>query len=480
MKRRFGLAALTLLLALNFSAVQARADNQKGTNCSQKTQAAPKPSLPPAQRLLSADPYRTAFDYLVTFYPRWFTWEQASGGPCNRLIGPNRISPLYQAVVAINVDTIYASTYIGAADEPVIVTIPNTEDSYSVLHLDQYGNLEKNGMSGTKGPGVYAIVGPNWVGTLPPDVIPFHVQDNYSALLFRADKYLKVNNSYIDMTKEAEKFRRNIKAQGLSDYLKNPDQGATDILPERDFVIPFKTLADGLIAGHPIVFLHMLQEAVASPSTNPLSADEQALSDTFDALFADPAKLPLMVAGAQAGHNALIENYHANKIPGSTWITFMDIADWNLSTFQGYLNRASITEYCQYCNNRNAAAYFHTFLDANRKPLDGGLHSYVLRFSKDELPEAKRFWSVTAYMPETIELVPNKADKYNVASYTPGLVTAGDGSVTILLSRTLPKGFPEANWLPIPPGPFNVMLRDYGPEGSVLSGAYVPPPVVPQ
>jgi hypothetical protein len=24
------------------------------------------------------------------------------------------------------------------------------------------------------------------------------------------------------------------------------------------------------------------------------------------------------------------------------------------------------------------------------------------------------------------------------------------------------------------------MLRDYGPEGSVLNGTYVPPPVVPQ
>ena len=116
----------------------------------------------------------------------------------------------------------------------------------------------------------------------------------------------------------------------------------------------------------------------------------------------------------------------------------------------------------------------------NRQPLNGSLHSYLLRFAKDQQPEAKRFWSLTAYTPDAIELIPNKADKYVVASYTPGLVTASDGSVTILMSVIKPKDFPESNWLPVSPGQFNIMLRDYGPEGTVLDGSYVPPPVIPQ
>src|SRR5215469_7305601 len=224
MKYRSVLAALTVLLTLNFAAMKAMADNQKGTNCSQKTTALQKSGLPPDQRLLSADPYQTAFDYLVTFYPRWFTWEQASGGPCNRLVGPNHISPMYQVVVAVNNDTLYASTNVGAADEPVVVTLPTTEDSYSVLHLDQFGALEKNGMSGTVGPGAYAIVGPDWVGSLPPNLIASHVQDNYSELLIRVDKFSRQDNGYVNMSKEAERFRTNIKAQGLSDYLRNPKE----------------------------------------------------------------------------------------------------------------------------------------------------------------------------------------------------------------------------------------------------------------
>lgn len=486
MKYRLVLAASIMLLTLKFAVGQVTFGGTvegKGTNCSQKAQATQGTKLLLNQHLQSADPYQTAFQYLVTFYPRWFTWEQGSGGPCNHLIGPIRISPIYQAVVAINDDTLYTSAFIGAADEPVIITIPPTSDNYSVLHLDENGALEPGGMSGNSSetpPGVYGIVGPNWAGTLPQGITRVDVQDNYTELLFRADKFVLNGSSYVDMTREAEKFRRKVMAQSLSDYLKNPRKGASDIEPEHDFATPIKLIADTLIATAPIEFLRQTQDAVASPATNPLSADEQNLSDTFDALFADITNHPQLAAGAQAGHQALIDNYVNNHFMGSTWITFMDMANWDLSTFQGYLNRASITEYIQYGNNHNAAAYFQTFLDTNGQPLDGSAHNYTLTFAAGQQPEAKRFWSLTAYTPETIELIPNRADKYEVASYTPGLVTAQDGSVTILMSVTKPDGFPEANWLPVGRRPFNVLLRDYGPEGTVLDGTYVPPPVVPQ
>ena len=151
MKCRYIKAVLVLLLSLQFAALHAVADNQKGINCSQKTRTLQKPVSPPNPHLLTADPYQTAYNYLVTFYPRWFTWEQGSGGPCNHLIGPIRISPIYQAVVAINDDTLYTSAFIGAADEPAIVTIPQPDecDNYSVLHLDENGALGLDGMSGT-------------------------------------------------------------------------------------------------------------------------------------------------------------------------------------------------------------------------------------------------------------------------------------------------------------------------------------------
>jgi len=39
---------------------------------------------------------------------------------------------------------------------------------------------------------------------------------------------------------------------------------------------------------------------------------------------------------------------------------------------------------------------------------------------------------------------------------------------------------PEANWLPVSKGRFNILLRVYGPEGSVANNSYVPPAISKQ
>ena len=64
-----------------------------------------------------------------------------------------------------------------------------------------------------------------------------------------------------------------------------------------------------------------------------------------------------------------------------------------------------------------------------------------------------------------------------MASYTPGLTYNPDGSLTLYFGTEKPDGVPEANYLPVPPRNFNLMLRFYGPQGVVENGQYVPPPV---
>ena len=102
-----------------------------------------------------------------------------------------------------------------------------------------------------------------------------------------------------------------------------------------------------------------------------------------------------------------------------------------------------------------------------------------MTFPAGDIPQAKRFWSVTAYVPGTLELVPNAAKKYLVARYTPGLVTNPDGSITIYMAPTRPAGAPMANWLPVPRGVFNIAMRVYGPTGNTASPDYAPPPITP-
>jgi len=110
-------------------------------------------------------PFNTTVAYVVQFYPLWFTYYQSQLAHSNRLVGPIRVSPIYHYVVAINVDTLYASTLLDLSAEPVILTIPATtppltSSSYSILMLDPYGSLLPANPSIPKMPGTYALIGP--------------------------------------------------------------------------------------------------------------------------------------------------------------------------------------------------------------------------------------------------------------------------------------------------------------------------------
>ena len=429
------------------------------------------PSAPNAHGAkATGGPFQIGRDYLRTFYPRWFTYYQAEISPCNQLLGPRRVTPTYRAVVAINVDTIYTSSTVDVSQQPVIVTVPEADTIFSVLQLDGYGTVLSGIPSNT--PGTYAITGPSWTGTLPTGVTEVKMPYDTTIIIFRADKYTVDG---VDKRQAARTFRTSLRLTTLSEYLLNTDAGAPTIVPSVVFGAPFKTAADELVTKTPRKFLRQTQTALAARTTQPKTAREAALSRRFDKLFAKPSNRARLAEGARAAHKDLVDNYLDGTLPKSQWVHFDNMGQWG-TTRQGYLDRSSITEYIQFGNNLSAAAYFQTFNDKQGRTLNGR-NVYELRLRKKQIPTVKRFWSLTAYTPNTVELVRNKARKYGVASYTKDLVTAKDRSVTIVMANKRPKGTPKANWLPVPKGQFNVMLRAYGPEGDVADGDYTPPPV---
>jgi hypothetical protein len=429
-----------------------------------------------AEATAKHEAYATTVAYVSQFYPLWFTYNQSRHASHNRLVGPARVTPLYQTVVAINVDTLYASTFLELPAQAVVLTIPKTVATYSILTLDAYGDIFETGIQPGK-PGAYALTGPGFAGTLPTGVTPIFIPFNFSVLIFRVDKF---SGSGENQIAAAADFRRSLMTQPLCAYTRTPCPGGTPalgkalILPEAAFAIPYKTIADRMIAKDPIKFLKQLQTAVAAPNTPPLSPAARSLSDHFDQLFGDGKRQRWdFAAGAQAAHDLIVERYLTHTGP-TNWITFTNIGDWG----DQFVERSAITEFIQYGNGHSSAAYYQAFKDAEGRALDGkDGQSYVLRFPAGQLPQASRFWSVTAYTPEAIELIPNSAKKYDVASYEPGLVKNADGSLSIHLATSLPPGVPAANWLPIAGRPFNIMLRVYGPEGSVADNTYVPPAV---
>jgi hypothetical protein len=438
----------------------------------------------------NSDGYKLAYDYTVRFYPRYFTWiqfqihssnseRQSAGNISNRLTGPFGMGPQYKVVVAINDDTIYAESFLDVSNGPVILTIPRYQNRYSILQLDVYGNIFSTELSEnppSKG-GVYAFCAPDWRGKLPRRATRVDLPYPFTTMAIRIDKH---SSSGENLITAANKFRADLRLQTLANYEPGGDAGKTLILPLSFFAPSVKLMADLGLNAAPEAFLTTLQEAMASPMTHPITDDDHSLINAFDAAFAeaknamdqDSGPMTEIIRGAQAAWTALINRWQSHR--GSTnWIHFDNIGNWGTN----YLDRAALTEYIQVGNDRKAAYYADAFVDASGLPLDGGSFSYTIKFAKKDLPEYERFWSLTAYTPEYVELVPNVLNKYVVASYTHGLVTEKDGSVTIYVQADPPEAPRLANWLPVPKGAFSLLFRVYGPKGKALAGTYVPPKI---
>lgn len=434
--------------------------------------------------------YDVAYEYTVRFYPRFFTWVQfhinsdnsqgqTSGQNYeNRLTGPLGMGPEYKVVVAINDDTIYAEAFLDVSNGPVILTIPAYANSYSILQLDVYGNIFSTELSSNppSGGGIYGFVENGSFDNLPDGITRIELPYSFTTIAIRIDKYSSTGENHIEAANE---FRSQLSMQTLASYDPGSDSGRTLVLPLWFFSPSVKLMADEGLAKWPEAFLATLQEAMASPQTQPITDDDRALMQRFDTSFAvaksvvgyDSRPMTAIIRGAQAAYAAIINRWQSH-LGATNWIHFDNVGHWGAN----YLDRAALTQYIQVGNDRKAAYYANAFVDASGLPLDGGSFAYTIQFAKDALPQYKRFWSMTAYTPEYIELVPNALDKYVVASYTPGLVTAEDGSITIYVQADQPKT-DTANWLPVPKGHFSLLFRVYGPLGSALAGTYVPPKI---
>jgi len=435
--------------------------------------------------------YDVAYEYTVRFFPRFFTWVQfhinsdnsskASAGEsfANRLTGPLGMGPEYKVVVAINDDTIYAEAFLDVSDGPVILTIPPYANRYSILQLDVYGNIFSTALSANppSNGGVYGFVQSGSYDNLPDGVIRVELPYTFTTIAIRIDKYSSDGEDHIAAANE---FRSSLAMQTLANYDPDSDGGRTLVLPLFFFSPSVKLMADEGLVKSPQAFLSTVQEAMASPTTQPITDDDRVLMQRFDTAFAvaqsvidhDSAPMTDIIRGAQAAYAAIINRWQSHRGP-TNWIHFDNVGHWGTN----YLDRAALTEYIQVGNDRKAAYYANAFVDASGLPLDGSAFAYTITFAKDELPQYSRFWSMTAYTPEYIELVPNEANKYVVASYTPNLVTANDGSVTIYVQAEPPEDSLTPNWLPVPKSHFSLLFRVYGPQGTALSGTYVPPKI---
>jgi hypothetical protein len=109
-------------------------------------------------------------------------------------------------------------------------------------------------------------------------------------------------------------------------------------------------------------------------------------------------------------------------------------------------------------------AVYPPITTADGKPMNAQ-HDYVIRMTKDQLPPAKAFWSVTLYDLKNGFFIPNDRKKYSVGENA-GMKLNKDGGIEIYISAEKPKDAPEENWLPITRKDENIGLtmRIYAPD----------------
>jgi hypothetical protein len=98
------------------------------------------------------------------------------------------------------------------------------------------------------------------------------------------------------------------------------------------------------------------------------------------------------------------------------------------------------------------------------KPMNAQ-NDYVVRMSKDELPPAKAFWSLTLYDAKQGFFIPNKQKKYSVGQNA-GMKLDDSGGTEIHVAAERPDGVPKENWLPINRKDLDldIILRVYVPD----------------
>jgi hypothetical protein len=398
----------------------------------------------------------------------------AMAAPVNQFANlPEAPDASFRSVVSPNADTLYSSAWLDLTDEPIVLSVPDTDGRYYLLPLlDAWTNVFASPGARTTGThsGDFAIVGPDWRGELPRGMREIDAPTSMVWIIGRTQ------------------------ANGRSDYeAVHEVQSGYRLTPVgawprgREYTPP---------PGRP------------DPAAGATAPVDQVAAMDAEAFFGRAARLLMANPPRRADAEAMARMRHIGVAPGSfAWDSLQDGArraisagmaeglaaieaegrkpraeirnHWALIYDLGqygtdYMRRAVVAWLGLGANLPSDALYPITRVDSDGKPLNGS-SSYVLHFEVGETPPVHAFWSLTMYDDRQF-FVDNPLDRYAIGDRDP-LEFNADGSLDLLVQHTPPVERVESNWLPAPAGDFNLILRMYWPRAVALDRTWVPPPL---
>jgi len=385
------------------------------------------------------------------------------------------VGPSVVNVVRISVNSLWSYGFLDLQQEPMVVSLPDMDGRYIVMQaLNMWTDDFASAGTRTNGgkAGNYLIVGPGWNGTAPKDVDHvFRCSTRYAWVLVQMSAASPADFPAIHVKQDQ------LKITPLSAWGKPytpPTNVAVD--PNVDLTA---TPSDQVRLMTGATFFGRLAKLLQE---NPPYVADSKMIGRLKTLGVEPGK-PFDPTKLDAGTLVGI-----NKVPTVAFQQFWS-GPYSMKGVNGWFNMLDLGNYGTDYNTRafiafaglgaltkEDAVYPSAFVDSTGTALDGG-SKYVLHFPKGQLPPSKAgVWSISPYRDNFY--VTNALGRYGILSSMP-LKYNADGSLDVYLQRNSPGADKESNWLPIPPsGSYNVTVRIYQPEQSILDGTYKLPPIL--
>ena len=446
--------------------------------------AAYSPNASYAQANVSAqEAYEIGVEAYIYFYPlvtMEVTREQtntALGAPPNSLT--NRFFHIrafppsdFKALVRPNFDTLYSSAWLDLTKEPMIVSAPDTGGRYYLLPmLDMWSDVfaaPGKRTSGTK-TGQFAVARPDWMGALPAGVARINAPTPHVWIIGRTQ-----TNGPQDYA-AVRKIQDGYTVTPLSQWgHQAPIQAPIDSNVHLTGPAPLAQVN----SMSPVAYFKL---AVELMKVNPPHVTDWSMvarlkrigievGQCYDPERLDPSIKDGLTRAAADGLKAM-----RTKLPTLARV----VNGWQMNTDtmgvygDYYLKRAVVAQIALGANQPEDAVYPLIIVDADGKPPTGD-HSYVLHFTKDELPPVDAFWSLTMYDAEGFP-VANSINRFAIGDRD-ALKYNADGSLDLYIQHDNPGPDKTANWLPSPSaGTLGLTMRLYAPKTAVLNGSWAPP-----
>ena len=379
----------------------------------------------------------------------------------------------FKEVVRPNFDTLYSIVFLDLTQEPMVVSVPDTDGRYYMLPMmDMWTDVFAVPGSRTTGTGAghFAVVPQGWDGHLPDGTTRIEAPTPYVWIIGRTQ-----TNGPADY-EAVHHIQHGFTVTPLSRWPGSPTEVGGSLDPSVDMETPPLDQVNSMGG------LDFFAYAAELMTLHPPHLTDQPIIARM-ARFGIEAGRPLDVGALPQAVRAALEG-----VPGSAQETMQSalprlnpvvngwtIARSNMGVYgSNYLTRAAIARIGLGANLPEDAIYPVMLRDGSGdEPV--GENNYVLHFDADQLPPVDAFWSITMYDAEGFP-APNPLDRYALGDRDP-LDYNDDGSLDVYIGHESPGADLEPNWLPAPPGPLGVTMRLYAPLPEVLDGRWDPPPV---